>query len=385
MNDAGVNTLPSFNAQQLGYSQADLGSPVILKALRKGKTACAWCKVACRHFHYIEAEYAPTGKDLFLDDFEPAYAIYAMLGLTPDENSLAGKLGLFAEINSGVIKPIEEMGLDIINMGIAIAALCEGIEKKIIPQKDIPESLRSKKLLGNKDAVIEMITLLMDKDTDTFPALLAAASHPEALVELYPDMRDIVFTCGKNSLGNPGHCNTLWTFLMPFSRYFGHYVGQIYKIDEELPHRGAKDIEYIECFHRVINKMLQREYYWLMGNALSQCSFTFIIFSEDARGEKLRKDSLLPRLLSHYGIKTTNHDLEWFSQAFWCQSMNFKYNMGWRPPTNEDFPFRVYEALSIALDRGPGEIKRLMGILIGIWKEKARSVLARFGYTIPWT
>jgi hypothetical protein len=228
------------------------------------------------------------------------------------------------------------------------------------------------------------MTLLADKKADTSPALLAVGSGPEALVELYPDMRDIVFTCGKGTLGNPGHFNTLWTFLMPFSRYFGHYVGQIYKIEDKLPAHGAKDIEYIECFKRVINTMLQREYYWIIGNALSQCSFTFIIFSEDAKGEKLRKDSLLPRLLSHYGIKTTNEDLEWFSQAFWAQSMYLKYNMGWRPPSHESFPLRVYEALGIALHRDPGEIKRLMGMLIGIWKEKTRMVLARFGYTIPW-
>ena len=48
-------------------------------------------------------------------------------------------------------------------------------------------------------------------------------------------MQDILFTGGKKTLGNAGHSNALWTFLMPFSRFFSHYSGQIYKLDETLP------------------------------------------------------------------------------------------------------------------------------------------------------
>lgn len=388
MNDDGNNTLPSFNASKLGYSQADLGSPVLLKALRKGKTACSWCKVACRHIHYIKAEYAPGGSDIFLDDFEPAYAMYSMLGLTPDENTLAGKLGLFAEINRNVIQPVEEMGLDIINTGTALAALFEGIEKGIIPVKDIPPSLhgyvKEKRLLGNKNAVIQAVRLLNGENADHYPALSQVGSGPGALAEKYPGMRDIVFTCGKGTLGNAGHCNALWTFLMPFSRFFGHYAGQIYKIDAALPPPGSGDNQYRICFELVIDMMLRREYFWLTGNALSMCSFTFIIFSEQGKGEILSRDSLLVRLLSQFGIQTTNRDLEWFSRAFWVQSIMLKYAMGWRPPSQEDFPARVYEALEKALHRDIKELKRLMAMLIDIWKEKAGKVITRFGYDVPW-
>lgn len=406
MSEKGKNTLPSFNAAKLGYSQADLGSPVILKALRKGKTACAWCKVACRHIHYIKADYAPEEADIFLDDFEPTYAVYSMLGLAPSENTLAGKLGLFAEINSKVIQPIEEMGLDIINTGTALAALFEGIEKGIIPGEDIPPifkeslgsrseggslgsvvkggSLKEKKLLGNTNAVIQAITLLKEEKAESFPALFQVGFGPEALAEKYPGMRDIVFTCGKGTLGNAGHCNALWTFLMPFSRFFGHYAGQIYKIDEELPPPGSDDGQYRACFERVIERMLKREFFWLTGNAISQCSFTFVIFSEQGKGENLSRDSLLVRLLSHYGIQTTNEDIEWFSRSFWVQSIIMKHSMGWRPPAPGDFPARVYEALGKVLNRDTKELKRLMGMLIDVWKDNAEKVIARCGYDVPW-
>ncbi|NIV40641.1 MAG: hypothetical protein GWN58_67975, partial [Anaerolineae bacterium] len=79
----GNHTLPAWNAQRLGYRLADLGDPRVLKATRHGQTGCHWCQVDCRHYHWVPADYAPGGRDMLLDDFEPTYAVFAMLGLTP--------------------------------------------------------------------------------------------------------------------------------------------------------------------------------------------------------------------------------------------------------------------------------------------------------------
>ncbi|MBN1401842.1 MAG: hypothetical protein JXA74_13450, partial [Anaerolineae bacterium] len=75
----GKHTLPSANARQVGYALADLGSPQVLRQTRQGQTGCQWCQVDCRHYHWVPADYAPEGRDMLLDDFEPTYAIYAML------------------------------------------------------------------------------------------------------------------------------------------------------------------------------------------------------------------------------------------------------------------------------------------------------------------
>jgi hypothetical protein len=61
---------------------------------------------------------------------------------------------------------------------------------------------------------------------------------------------------------------------MPFSRFFSHYSGQIYKIDEALPPPGSDEAAYRICFERVIQRMLQREFFWVLCNALSMCAFT---------------------------------------------------------------------------------------------------------------
>lgn len=386
----GKNTLPAWNAQRLGYQLADLGGPQVLKATRQGQTGCHWCQVDCRHYHWVDVDYAPSGRDLFLDDFEPTYAMFAMLGLEPTEDTLRGRLNLLAEVDRRLILPIEQMGCDVMNIGVGLAALFEGAKRGIIPTEDVPDFVAQADGLGNLEAVVQAVGLLRTSRASEYPALYVVGDGPQAVAERYPGMQDMVFTGGKGTLANAGHCSTLWTFLMPFSRFFGHYVGQIYKIDERLPPPDSGQEAYRECFERVVERMLQREFFWLLSNALSQCAFTFVIFSQGGEGERLSDDdgrsssASLVRILRHYGIQTTRDDLNWFGQAFWAQSIDLKCQFGWRPPVAADFPRRVYEALSLALERPVEELQSLMGLLIGEWKRQAGGVMARFGYEVTW-
>ena len=50
--------------------------------------------------------------------------------------------------------------------------------------------------------------------------------------------------------------------------------------------------------------------------------------------------------------------LEWFSQAFWAQSVDLKRQFGWSPPPAAEFPSE--------------------------WKRQAGEVLAHFGYEVLW-
>jgi aldehyde:ferredoxin oxidoreductase len=371
----GRNTLPAHNARQLGSRLADLGSPRLLLAARHGQTGCHWCQVDCRHYRRVAVEYGPDGEDLFLDDFEPTYAVFAMLGLAPAEETFEAQLDLLDEATQRLLIPLEQMGLDAIDFGLGLAALFEGLERGIIPLEDAPALDRAYGL----SAAAQAAELLRSAQALEYPALRAVGDGPQALTKRYPQMKDLVFTGGQGTLGNAGHCNALWTFLMPFSRFFGHYVGQFYKVDEALPPPGAGDEEYQACFERVVRRLLQREFFWLLANALSQCAFTFVIFSREAAGESL-DERLLVQLLRNYGIETNRGDLEWFAQAFWAQSMDLKRDFGWQPPAAQDMPRRVYEALSLALERPPEELERLMGLLIEEWRRQAGDVLARFGY-----
>ena len=381
---AGENTLPAWNAQNLGYAMADAGDERILKATREGQTGCHWCQVHCRHYHSVPADYAPGGTDLFLDDFEPAYAVHAMLGLVPAEDTFEARLALIADVDERLMQPIEQMGLDVMDAGLGLSALLEGVESGIVPENEVPDFIVQAKGLGNLEVAVQAVALLSTPQAAEYPALHAAGDGPQALVALYPEMQDIVFTCGPGSLGNPGHCNALWTFLMPFSRFFSHYSGQIYKIKGALPPPGS-DQETIQEFARqIVERMLQREFFWLLSNALSHCAFTFVIFSQDGKGDELGQGDLLVRLLHHYGIQITSAEMIEFSQAFWAQSIDLKRQCGWQPLSAAGFPRRVYEALSITLERPPEELETLMGYLITEWKQQTGEVLARFGYEADW-
>ena len=379
----GQQTLPSRNAAQLGYELSSLGGRRVLAATRGGHTGCHWCPVDCRHWHWVKADYAPGGRDKFLDDFEPTYAIFSMLGLLPADGSFEAQLKLFQDVNQRLILPIEQMGCDIMDVGIGLAALFEGLECGVIPKGDVPPDLREAHLGSLDVAVLAVSQLRQGVDAIRYPALRAIGDGPQALAKRYPGMQDLVYTGGRGTMGNAGHSNALWTFMMPFSRFFSHYSGQIYKIDEIMPQEpGEQALRRV--FARVINRMLDRECFGVLCNALSCCAFTFVVFSQDGQGECLDDDDLLVSVLSEYGIHVTREDLIWFAQAFWAQSVDLKGRYGWRPPAAADMPYRIFEGLQPVLGRSPEELMRWMDMLIDEWRAQASEMLSKFGYETAW-
>lgn len=372
-------SLPARNATQIGYELAGLGDKRVLSATRDGHTGCHWCPVDCRHWHWVDADYAPGGRDRFLDDFEPTYATFAMLGLIPEDGSFAAQLALLKEVNRRLILPIEQMGCDIIDVGVGLAALFEGLERGIVPVSDVPPELAGAHLDDLEAAVTAVDLLRVGVDGARYPALRAIGDGPQALALRYPAMQDLLFTCGRGTMANAGHSNALWTFLMPFSRYYSHYAGQIYKIEEALP-PNPDDDALQRVFRRVVRRMFDREFFGILCNAFSCCAFTFVIFSQDGDGERLDDDDLLVHVLAEYGIQTTREDLLWFAQAFWAQSLDLKARHGWTPPGARDLPRRVYEGLSRVLGPPPGELVHWMDLLIAEWKARARQVLSKYGY-----
>jgi aldehyde:ferredoxin oxidoreductase len=336
--------------------------------------------VNCRHWHWVDADYAPDGRDRFLDDFEPTYAIYAMLDLRPEDDSLKGQLSLLQQVNKRVILPIEEMGCDVIDIGLGLAALFEGLERGLVPPPDVPDFLREGACLGNLELVIQSVEAL--RSGQGFPALRAVGHGPQCLAEQYPELEDIVFTSGPGTLGNAGHANALWTFLMPLSRFFGHYVGQFYKIEGDLPAEPHPDTVR-PIFERVVRQALQREFFGCLGNALSMCAFTSVIFSQEGRGIRLDETDLLVRTLGCYGLETSRVELEWFAESFWAQSVAFRLEHGWRVPSATDYPGRVFETLSKALGFSPEELRGLMDVLIREWQRQAGEILYKYGHKVP--
>jgi aldehyde:ferredoxin oxidoreductase len=306
-----------------------------------------------------------------------------MLNLMPDDGSFQAQLSLLHDVNRRLILPIEQMGCDIMDVGIGLAALFEGLDRGIIPQSGVPPALAGARL-GNLEAAVTAVSMLRRGVNDLqHPALRALSDGPQGLTAQYPAMQDFVFTCGPGTMGNAGHSNALWTFLMPFSRFFSHYSGQIYKIDEALP-SIPDDAALRRVFQRTVRRMFDREYFGILCNALSCCAFTFGVFSQDGQGEQLDDSDLLVRTLAEYGVHTSRENLMWFAQAFWAQSIDLKRQYGWRPPTAQDLPRRVYEGLQLVLEQPVAELTRWMALLIDVWRAQAEAVMGKFGYETDW-
>ena len=407
---AGKNTLPAWNAMRLGYSMADIGGQDILLATREGKAGCYWCPVSCRHYHTVPVDYAPDGEDLFLDDFEPAYAIFAMLGIESSEDTKEAKIQMIDQVNRELFVSIEQLGCDVIDVGLGIAALYEGVSRGLIPLPDVPDFLHPGELQRHRDTEenaekdnfdpsvspclrgsplfgsigkAHRVLELLETDDHKYQAIRCLGDGPQALAEVYPEMRDSVFTCGANTLGNPGHSNKLWTFLMPFSRFFGHYSGQIYKVPGDIPENPDPG-ELKQLFAGVIHEMLQREHFGILCNALSCCAFGFVIFSEGGAGVELSRDDLLLEVLRFYGIETSREELMRFAENFWAQSIDLKIKHGWEPPRADQFPYRVFEAISQAISHPPERCKEMMDLLIDEWKRQAKQIMSKYGYEVPW-
>jgi aldehyde:ferredoxin oxidoreductase len=380
---AGKNTLPAWNAQRLGYPMADIGGGEILLATREGKAGCYWCPVTCRHYHTMSVDYAPDGVDLFLDDFEPAYSIFAMLGITAQEDTKEAKIRMLEEVDREIFLLIEQAGLDVMDVGVGIAALYEGISRSLIPLSDVPDFLHQKE--GNFGSIekAHRIMELLESSDHEYRAIRCLGDGPQALVEAYPEMRDLVFTCGAKTLGNAGHCNKLWTFLMPFSRFFSHYSGQIYKVSGSIPESPDPDT-LKQLFPQVIKEMFQREYFSILCNTLSCCAFGFVIFTEGGAGVELSRDDLLMDILKFYGIETTREELMRFAQKFLAQSIDLKIKHGWKPLSADDFPYRIYEAVSQAISHPPERCKEMMDVLIDEWKRQTKQLMSKYGYQAPW-
>lgn len=375
-------TLPAHNAQSLGYELASLGAERVLRRARDGQTGCRWCQVNCRHWHWVPVDYTPDGRDRYLDDFEPTYALFAMLDLRADVSTRSELIKFRDEVEQSLVVPIEELGTDVIDLGVGLSALFYGVEHNLIPKADLPSYLQQGPYFGNLEKAAQVVSAL--RTGNVSPAVRVLGDGAQALAERYPALQPHVFTSGSNTLANPGHANALWTFMMAFSRFFSHYSGQIYKIPGSLDEVRTVS-ERRSLFRRVVRDMIQREIHLCLGNTLSLCGFTFVIFSEDGDGQNLASDDLLRRTLSLYGIDLQTSDLVWYAQSYWAQSIKMKTDAGWTPPTASEIPNCVYALLAQSLDRSEDTLTMMMGELIHEWKHQAGSILRFHGHEVPWS
>jgi aldehyde:ferredoxin oxidoreductase len=129
-----LKALPCRNLQQTSDSQIDgiTGETFAEETLLRNQ-ACSGCPIGCIHLGYVREKFHKEHRFYFFQvayDHEPIFATGAMLSVTNAFEVL------------GIIDEIEEMGLDVMSAGVALAWATEATEKGIISDKDTIVSLK---------------------------------------------------------------------------------------------------------------------------------------------------------------------------------------------------------------------------------------------------
>jgi aldehyde:ferredoxin oxidoreductase len=167
LND--LKSLPCRNLQQTSDPQIDgiTGETFAEETLLRNQ-ACSGCPIGCIHLGYVREKFHQDHRYYFFQvayDHEPIFATGAMLCVTD----------AFAVL--GIIDEIEEMGLDVMSAGVALAWATEASEKGIISDTDTIVPLR----FGDTEAYKQAVGHLGSGANDFYRLLgmgtLKAAEH----------------------------------------------------------------------------------------------------------------------------------------------------------------------------------------------------------------
>jgi aldehyde:ferredoxin oxidoreductase len=164
-----LKALPCRNLQQTSDPQIDAisGETFAEKTLLRNQ-ACAGCPIGCIHLGYVREKFHKEHRYYFFQvayDHEPIFATGAMLSVTKAFEVL------------GIIDKIEEMGLDVMSAGVALAWATEATEKGIISDKETIVSLKFGDAEAYKMAVGHLGTAANDFYRLLGRGTLKAAEH----------------------------------------------------------------------------------------------------------------------------------------------------------------------------------------------------------------
>lgn len=164
-----LKALPCRNLQQTSDSQITgiTGETFAEETLLRNQ-ACSGCPIGCIHLGYVREKFHKDHRYYFFQvayDHEPIFATGAMLSVTNAFSVL------------GIIDVIEEMGLDVMSAGVALAWATEATENGIISDKDTIVHLK----FGDSEAYKQAVRHLGAGANDFYLLLgmgkLKAAEH----------------------------------------------------------------------------------------------------------------------------------------------------------------------------------------------------------------
>lgn len=289
--------LPTRNLLETRFERArEISGERLAEGFLGRRLACAHCPTGCIHIAALREPY--EDKPFFYKttmisyDYEPIYALGAMLGIGNPEGFLK------------LLDRVETWGLDAMSTGVVLAWATEAFQKGIIGEQ---ETMGLKLSWGDYLTYIKALENLLRQPNDFYRHL---AQGVEVVSSVYGG-QDYALAFGKNEMPgyHTGPCAVIGYLIG--SRH-SHLDGAGYSLDQKWP----KDKAFTP--KEVVEELFKEEAWRQVLSSLVVCFF--------ARG--VYKPELVPELLGVLGIKTTTSQLMELGKKVLKSKYKFKLREG---------------------------------------------------------
>lgn len=273
------------------------------------RVACAHCPVACIHLAALRKAYEEEPyfyRTVYLSyDYELIYSLGSMIGINDAEDVLK------------LIEVVEDMGLDAISTGVALAWITEAFEKGLINEKDTEELIPN---WGNVDVYQEIVKKIVYGQTEFYQALRKGVDYASSIY----GGKEFALTYGKNEM--PGYHTGPGAHLgYLFGARHSHLDSAGYAVDKEAMTKPFSSSE-------IADKLITEECWRQILSSLVICFFGREVYTMD----------VVVKCLNLLGYGLNEDDILKIGKEIYASKYRFKIKSGF-DMENIRLPQRIFE------------------------------------------
>lgn len=308
-----IGALPSLNLKSNRLETADKISGEFLAQNYLGRrVSCAHCPVACIHLAALREPYEEEPffyKTSFIGyDYEPIYALGAMLGARDPEGMLR------------LIDVVEAYGLDAMSTGVVLAWATEAYERGLIGKEELAGvELR----WGDYAAYVEAVRNIVEQPTEFYRALARGVAHA---AEKYGG-KEFALAFGGNEMAGY-HTGPAAYLNYAYGLRHSHLDSAGYSLDQKTIGKAPSPEE-------LVQKLVEEESWRQVLNSLVVCLFAREVYKPELVSEALRVA----------GFNFSAEELLELGRRIFRAKHRLKVELGFRLEDIE-FPKRIFETPS---------------------------------------
>ena len=307
-----LGALPSLNLRSARPLNAEAISGEHLAEHFLGRRiACAHCPVACIHIAALREPYEDVPyfykTSMIAYDYEPIYALGAMLGITSAEDMLRLK------------DTVDALGVDAMSVGVVLAWATEAQERGLISEKETDGILLK---WGDSNAYTKAVEKIVSQPNDFYKALARGVEHASSIY----GGKEFALAFAGNEI--PGYHTGYGCHLGALiGARHGHLDNAGYSIDQKEKRVFPPE--------ELVERLLEEERWRQILSSLVICFF--------ARG--IYKPELVVKALKCVGFSLSEADLKRIGAEIHREKYDFKFREGFSIEKLR-IPKRIFETVS---------------------------------------